>query len=377
MAQLRDSPVFIAGHPKSGTSLLRSVLDSHPALVAYPEETNFFRRYLPRAASTNLQGKLALSDQYLTHIFEWNQNNPPAHQVGFPDRDYSHIPIIEVRQVVREYIAERFKHDGDMLSAVILAFGKVSGQLTALSHYWVEKTPYNERFAGQIFAWWPEAKIVHTVRDPRDNFTSYHRKHTDWSPESFAMNWVSSTQAGLKNRALYGPERYLLLRFEDLTSSPEAKLGELCQFLDINDDPSLRKPVRGGKPWGGNSMFADQFTTISAAPVGRWTDSLKPDEVATIELVAGPVMEKFDYRLTSSPATLDHSSRIVILKRMLSLTRACHTAQERSVIQATLQVLADPNKVKKTDIDPNTRTQTAWQLFARLGALWIKESLGK
>ncbi len=377
MTELRDSPVFIAGHPKSGTSLLRSVLDSHPALVAYPEETNFFRRYLPRAAGTNLPGKLALSDQYLTHIFEWNQQNPPAHQAGFPDRDYSHIPITQVRQAVREYIAERFSHEGDMLSAVILAFGKVSGQLTPLSQYWVEKTPYNERFAGQIYAWWPEAKIVHTVRDPRDNFTSYHRKHTDWSPESFAMNWVSSTQAGLKNRELYGPERYLLIRFEDLTSSPEAKLSELCQFLGINDDPSLRQPVRGGKPWGGNSMFADQFTSISSAPVGRWTETLQPDEVATLELIAGPIMNKFSYSPTSNLAALDHDSRKIILRRMLSLTHASRTAQERKVIQAAMQTLANPANVELVNTNLSHNALPAWQLFARLSMLWIKESFSK
>ncbi len=375
MTDLRDSAVFIAGHPKSGTSLLRSVLDSHPALVAYPEETNFFRRYLPRAAGTDLQRKLALSDQYLTHIFEWNQKNPPAHQAGFPDRDYSHIPIVEVRQAVRDFIAERFSHEGDMLSAVILAFGKVSGQLTPISHYWVEKTPYNERFAGQIFAWWPEAKIVHTVRDPRDNFTSYHRKHADWSPESFAMSWVSSTQAGLKNCQQYGPERYLMLRFEDLTSSPEAKLSELCQFLGINDDPSLRRPVRGGKPWGGNSMFADQFTTISAAPVGRWTETLKPDEVATLELIAGPLMCSFDYPLTTSPAVLDHAARKIILKRMLSLTRASRTIPERGIIQAALQALANAAKTEMQNGTQAVNPMPAWQLFARLSLLYLKETL--
>ena len=36
---LRDRPVFICGHPKSGTSLLRNLLDSHSELVVYPEET--------------------------------------------------------------------------------------------------------------------------------------------------------------------------------------------------------------------------------------------------------------------------------------------------------------------------------------------------
>ena len=49
MAVLRDSPIFICGHPKSGTSLLRSILDSHPEIIVYPEETGFFRRYLPNS----------------------------------------------------------------------------------------------------------------------------------------------------------------------------------------------------------------------------------------------------------------------------------------------------------------------------------------
>jgi len=39
---LRDHPVFLGGHPKSGTSLLRALLDSHPQLVVYPEESGFF-----------------------------------------------------------------------------------------------------------------------------------------------------------------------------------------------------------------------------------------------------------------------------------------------------------------------------------------------
>jgi hypothetical protein len=371
MTELRDSPVFIAGHPKSGTSLLRSVLDSHPELITYPEETFFFRRYLPKTTGLDLQGKLALSDQYLTHIFEWNQVNPPPHQEGYPDRDYSSIPVKEVRQAVREYTVERFTHDGDMLSAVMLAFGKVSNQLTSLTHHWVEKTPYNEQFAAQIYAWWPEAKIVHTVRDPRDNYASYHRKHADWSPESFALNWVHSTQAGLDNLEKYGPERYLLLRFEDLTSNPVVKLNELCMFLGINDDPSLRQPVRGGKPWGGNSMFADQFTSISSAPVGRWTESLKPDELATLELIAGQVMAEMDYSASASFTSLDRHSRQLVLRRLISLTRASKTAGDRRIIQAAI-----PKFSKSPDgftITPSNDPGSSWKLLSNLSILWVKE----
>ncbi|MGE5223096.1 MAG: sulfotransferase, partial [Omnitrophica WOR_2 bacterium] len=66
---LRDRPVFICGHPKSGTSLLRSLLDSHPQVIVYPEETSFFRRYLPAAKGLSLDEKIELEDRLLIHIF--------------------------------------------------------------------------------------------------------------------------------------------------------------------------------------------------------------------------------------------------------------------------------------------------------------------
>lgn len=377
MTELRDSPIFIAGHPKSGTSLLRSLLDSHPELITYPEETNFFRTYLPKTSGASLQEKLALSDRYLTHIFEWNQKDPPAHQQDYPDRDYSDIPVEQVRQATRQFVAERFLHDGDMLSAVILACGKVMGQLTSQSHYWVEKTPYNERFASQIYAWWPDAKIVHTIRDPRDNFASYHQKHMEWSAESFAMNWMQSTQAGLKNHDRYGSERYLLLRFEDLTSKPEAKLSELCHFLGINDHPSLRQPVRGGKPWGGNSMFADQFTSISASPVGRWTQSLKAAEVASLELIAGPIMRQLGYQPSASLPSLNPQTHRHLIRRLLSLTRVAQSPQQRSIIQTAMRSLTSSTRNGKNNLKPAERVMPSWRLFSNLTFLWIKEFFSK
>jgi hypothetical protein len=377
MTELRDSPIFIAGHPKSGTSLLRSLLDSHPELITYPEETNFFRSFLPKITGASLPEKLALSDQVLTHIFEWNQNNPPPHQADYPDRDYSDIPVEEVRKATRQFVAGRFLHDGDILSAVMLAFGEVTGQLTSLSHYWVEKTPYNERYAAQIFNWWPDAKIIHTVRDPRDNFASYHRKHMEWSPEAFAMNWVQSTKTGLRNRDRYGSDRYLLLRFEDLTNMPDARLADLCHFLGIDDHPSLRQPVRGGKPWGGNSMFADQFAEISASPVGRWAETLKPDEVASLEVIAGSVMQQLSYQLSTSLSTLSHSTHRLIIRRLLSLTRVARSAQERSVIQTAMHSLTRSGANGKTNIKPDEAVVPSWRLFSNLAFLWIKELFGK
>lgn len=319
MTELRDLPLFICGHPKSGTSLLRAIFDSHPQLVVYPEETIFFRRFLPRSAGFDLNGQLDLADETLIHIFRWNSTNPTPDQEDFPGRDYSTIPYEDVRRVMRQNVAESYRHPGDILSAAIMAYGEVSAPTsgpgraseagmsdTGRTPYaprgkdfdkrrWVEKSPYNEYYAGQIFGWWPEARCIHIVRDPRDNFVSYRRKHPSWRAEFFASNWKRSTQAGLDNLERFGAERYLILRYEDLTQKPEASLRQLLDFLQIDWHPSLAAPTRAGEQWQGNSMFADQFQGISAAPVRRWKGNLSPEDAAVIGAMAKSPMQAFEY----------------------------------------------------------------------------------
>lgn len=389
MNELRDSPVFIAGHPKSGTSLLRSVLDSHPELLTYPEETSFFRRYLPKASGKGLLEKLVISDMTLTHIFEWNQTNPPAHQAGFPDRDYSNIPVAEVRRVVQQLVAEKFRHEGDMLSAVILAYGKVTGKITPTTHLWVEKTPYNEHYTTKIFTWWPAALVLHMVRDPRDNFASYQRKHSNWSPEAFALNWARSTQAGLDNIARYGENRYWMLRYEDLVSDPETILQQLCQFLHIYDDPSLRRPARGGIQWTGNSMFSDQFTAISAAPVGRWQETLTSDEIAPLEVVAAPVMRRLGYTLSGQVSSLDKPARQRLTMHLLALSDPAKSIRAHEMIQTAITILSDPSQLSTVEFPEVTPVKAgggsslprqfymAIRNISKLFILWLKETFRK
>jgi len=320
MTELRDRPIFICGHPKSGTSLLRGILDSHPHLITYPEETVFFRRYLPQAQGKTLEEKFLLSDQVITHIFEWNETNPPDHQKNYPDRDYSYIPVSEVRAELRRLVDERFVHDGDMLSAAMLAFGRVTGKLTDGSNRWVEKTPFNERFVNQIFTWWPEALCIHVVRDPRDNHVSYQRKHENWTAQQFAESWRQSTRAGLKHQKRYGSEKYLMIRYEDFTSSPDEMISKICKFMGIDDDPSMRTPQRGGRSWEGNSMFSDTFKTISSAPVGRWKESLTGSELITIETIDRPQMRSMGYTLSDSKlGSLSIASRLKVIQKTIQI----------------------------------------------------------
>ncbi|MDH3942538.1 MAG: sulfotransferase [Anaerolineae bacterium] len=295
--ELRDRPVFICGHPKSGTSLLRALLDGHPQLVVYPEESVFFRRFLPRAKDAGLEEQLLLAEEYLIHIFTWNQTAPPASQAGFPDRDYSAISFEAVRDEMRDLLSiHPPRHTGDILSAAVFSFGKVTSQMSESTKIWVEKSPYNEHYSARIFDWWPQARCIHLVRDPRDNHLSYRRKHPDWRPEFFARNWVRSTQAGLDNRARFGEDSYLILRYEDLVQSPEDVLRSVCSYMDIDFEAELTTPVRAGESWRGNSMFDQDFAAISTSPVGRWRQQLDPSDADVIEAMAAPQMRILDYQ---------------------------------------------------------------------------------
>jgi hypothetical protein len=147
------------------------------------------------------------------------------------------------------------------------------------------------------------------LRDPRDNYVSYRRKHLDWSAEFFAANWKRSTQAGIENRQRFGPQRYYILRYEDLTRSPEEQLQKLQDFLQIEWDASLVAPTRAGEQWSGNSMFggaANEFQGISPAPVGRWKGKLSISQAVVIEMRLGKLLEACSY----SPEALSEASAL-------------------------------------------------------------------
>lgn len=302
--RLRDHPIFICGHPKSGTTLLVSLLDSHPELVVYPAETVFFRGLLPRLRNLGFEEKLSLAKRYLLQYFEppSSMNHPERAANSAASQEELRLAVYiqygkTCEQMDSLLTADLYRHEGDFLSAAVLAFGLTHQKISPRSKYWVEKTPYNEYFAEQIFSWWPQARCIHVVRDPRDNYATYRRKHPNLSPERFSRGWNTSLGAALQNRSRYGAERYLVLRYEDLTSQPEEIVPQLVSFLGIQDDEILRTPTKNGLPWQGNSMFNERFSGISARPLGRWKSELNAADVSLIETACRSGMKRMDYPL--------------------------------------------------------------------------------
>lgn len=294
--ELLNRPVFICGHPKAGTSLLLNLLDSHKELVVFPEETMFLRRVLPRLERMSQEEWFSFAEQHLIQFFNWNIQNPAPSQFGFETHDYSFISYEHVYSAL-ERTWEFVNSSCDVLGAAVLAYGEVVQHLSDETTRWVEKTPLNEYHADKVFSMWPDAKMLHITRDPRDNFSSYERKHNDWDSQKLARRWRRSTRTGIQNQERFGSERYLMLNYEDLVLNNREMLDRICAFLEIEFEEILCKPTKVGRAWTSNTMFDTTFEQISSIPVGRWKTILSHYDVTVIEVIAANQMKYCGYEL--------------------------------------------------------------------------------
>lgn len=306
---LRDdiSPVFICGYPKSGTTLLLALLDRHPELLAFPEESKFLKQVMGRPErQKNLDYILT---QTGPNVFRFGEIRLPS---GY--RDYSSIDFEEYEKSLREHWNQTDGTERALLESVVFSYGEITGQID--KRYWVEKTPGNEHHLKDAVRLWPELRAIYIVRDPRDNYCSYRiqseRDSRTLMLGDFIAGWRKSIHAW--KRFADRNENCLLIRYEDLVQYPRTVMQRVCDFLQIGWNDILLKPTRNGVFWSGNSMYDKEFKGVSTASLGRYLDLLTPDEIDFLETWLGCVMVRYGWQLeTSSPRR--------ILNMLVSLLR--------------------------------------------------------
>jgi hypothetical protein len=198
----------------------------------------------------------------------------------------------------------RMRHlhpDPDRIRREFLAGDPTYGRLFALFHMhyaersgkrrWGDKSLHTEHYADRVFAEFPNARIIHTVRDPRDRYASVSRRHGRNASRVGAATgrWIMSMRAARRNVERF-PDCYMIYRYEDLARDPEGTTRRICAFIGEDYSPDML--TLGGVPDhrnnGGNSSFGDlEPGVISTRGIGRFRQVLSRSELAFIELVAG------------------------------------------------------------------------------------------
>lgn len=310
---------FIVGCGRSGTTLLRAMLDSHGSLAIPPES------YFVVPALRTTQGQLTpvqvgrLLDTILAFpsFAEWQlpADRVRAQVLAAPPTSASGV----VRELYSIYAGEQGKqHYGD-------------------------KTPYHVLHIGLLASAFPDARFVHLLRDGRDVASSLVQSH--FGPENLAegfLFWRRHVESGLAQGRALPSERYLEVRYEDLVAAPDDTLGRLTRFLDLDYDHAMLSYHERAEELLGGMRRADHLQGIHrpVGPVKDWRTHMAPDDVVLFDLLAGDLAADLGYERRPGTATARHRLRAGgwrgrdFVLRAVAFLRA-RRAQRRRTIQVT------------------------------------------
>jgi len=263
------SPVIVLGVSRSGTTLLKAMLDAHSQL-AIPSESYFLTQLWDRHGAQPERDAFVEDLARLERVREWGVD-PEDVRASLPERP----TFAEAIQSIYQLYAE---------SKGKPRFG--------------DKTPLYMQRLDVLERAFPDARYVHIVRDGRDaalSMLAMTRKprfnlSRPRGVGDFACAWQREVRAA---RSFGRRRKYLELRYEDLVEQPESRLREVCAFLGLEYEPGMLEYHRREDP----SLYADH-PRLAQPPVRdarSWRKEMRPADAALFEAIAGELLTELGY----------------------------------------------------------------------------------
>jgi len=301
-----DAPIFIVGANRSGTTLLRLILNAHPR-IAIPDELIYFTSYLAGVP-----------------IEQWRRPGlPPPEYEAFVDRFLdATCPLLD------ELDPSRLRDD--ILDGPPTFRRPYRCALAAWArHYdkdrWGEKTPGNLFYADILHEMFPEAQFLYVVRDPRAGVASMQR--VSFFPDDVIFNALSRRKhdvqgQALLNRSVPDPQR-MTVRYEDLVRAPEVQTRAICQFLDEDFSPQMLCFHQDADDYMKDEA-EERYNATATQPitddrVDAWRVRLAPDQVAVVESICHDVMQQFQYEPTGHALSLATRGEMLVKRAYWAL----------------------------------------------------------
>lgn len=249
---LAHKPVFIFGVHRSGTTLLRDLLDGHPALAVLPSEGAYLTNLEQHLLALPTEERMAyLGTEWLRRLAN-PINQPPywllgrSNEGGSPYVDFARW-LVTWWPLVQD-LGSQWPH-----MAVVLAYASSTDGTG--TDYWVDKTPVNERFYDRLSREMPQARFIHIIRHPVDTLSSRKKMEPSVSFRSALRDLKMSFRLAASQQNRLKDHHYLLLRYEHVCTEPQATAAAIAAFLNIDHLPILGVPTVAGKFTSANSSF--------------------------------------------------------------------------------------------------------------------------
>jgi hypothetical protein len=303
---MNQSPIFLLGNHKSGTSLLRSLFDGHKDLYVVPFESHPFQilNYWINYPYCKMRPIDLDFDRFKSNILNWihyqNKNNDRyADSIlnNFINESLLNDYLVKMKKPIssqKDYFERYFK-------GIFASSNK--GQEMPENLRLVEKSVENFEFAVDLQKMYPNAKFIHIVRNPYSNLVSFRKYKTINYKYPLIKPIVDSINSSYYFAFRYGKliENYFLLKYEDLLLRTNEIMADLCDFLKIDFSDTLLTPTKfnGASPWSGNSIFNIQHKGISVDSLNNWEKEINDFEIAIVNNVFKDVLEKYGYQQVS------------------------------------------------------------------------------
>jgi len=280
---------FVVGVGRSGTTLLRLMLDAHPG-VAIPSETHFIPELISAREKHGASREQML--ELLTSHRRWGDFTIEPGELA---ERWAQIEPLSGPEAVRAffhlYADKQDKHGAR----------------------WGDKTPGYVKSMREIQGYLPEARFIHLIRDGRDVALSVLKQ--SWGPQSIeaaAEKWRSRVNRGRSQAPYLG--YYIEVKFEDLVLETERELRRICEFIEVPFDENmlgyhltaeqrLQEKARALPRVHGEAQSAEKrlashaktFEPPNPEMIGTWRQRMSPADRAAYEALAGDLLAELGY----------------------------------------------------------------------------------
>ena len=268
---MHRDPIFVVGMPRSGTKLLRSLLNRHPDISIADIETDFFFHWVRR---WDRYGDLSRHDRFLAFY-----------------REAVTLPYFTYRQESGRLIAPDAWYAACTdftlpdVFGVLLRHDTGAGEATR----WGDKSPSYITRIEALHHYFPGARFVHIVRDVRDYCLSINKA---WNKNIYraAQRWFDDNRACIRQCAAIAPA-CALVTFEDLLSDTRTTMQRLCRFLGVDYHAQMTRLAESSENLGA----ARGYKTILAHNTGKYLTRMSLHQVGRIEAIAAPLLHALGY----------------------------------------------------------------------------------
>ena len=267
-------PVFIGGHPRSGTTLLGAMLGAHRECICTPESP-----FKARVFRNLRKGGINTID--IQTAFEMIRNSWRFKLWGLPIQP---VPYDEISSYQ------------ELILWLVKSYAKKTGKPE--STFWIDHTPANIEHADTLIKLFPDSRLLHIIRDGRAVAASI--MHLDWGANTIdraAHSWVRKVSHYVGVESSLGAERIMQIKFEELIQEPESTLKNICRFINIDFQSHMVTGSGFKVPKYTVQQHSLLGKKLDVKRVSAWEKDLTPRQIEIFESIAGGLLQSLGYPL--------------------------------------------------------------------------------